>query len=263
MADDTTQHIAHKFFIEKLNTLEPFTKQDLMELTGWDKSSADAYWSKQYKNILEDIGGGTYRMRERFRVYQDWKKFKQLVTQVKAAPAKYERNTFETVVAYEFYMPLTHEAALKTILDSLFFKDILLPRLKLRIGIEKLKKHFEYALTDNEDAFLERVSEFIEKKFRGYSIYHVTGRFRFGDKVLTQDESFSLAKAGSKYLIDETTAVTRFVFPCTPAEVEKVQFLFEALFVDPLTEQISGEDEIWVVESGNRNRVHVWEPKDS
>ena len=46
MADDTTQRIAHKFFVEKLNTLEPFTKQDLMALTGWDKSSADAYWSK-------------------------------------------------------------------------------------------------------------------------------------------------------------------------------------------------------------------------
>ena len=59
MADDTTQRIAHKFFIEKLNTLESFTKQDLMTLTGWDKSSADAYWSKQYKNILENIGADT------------------------------------------------------------------------------------------------------------------------------------------------------------------------------------------------------------
>ena len=120
-------------------------------------------------------------------------------------------------------------------------------------------------LTDNDDEFLETVSRFIEKKFRGYSIYHVTGRFFvFGDMVLTAGfESYSLAKTGSKYLIDETTAVARFVFPCTPAEVEKVQYLFEALFVDPITEQISGEDEIWVVESGNRNRVHVWKPKDS
>ena len=139
MADDTTQLAAHKFFLEKLNSLEAFTKADVMGVTGWSEGSADAYWSKQFKNILEDIGGGNYRMRERFRVYQDWKKFKQLVTQVKAAPAKYTPTTFKEVVCYEFYMPLAHEGALKTILDSLFYKDILVARLKSRIGIEQLK----------------------------------------------------------------------------------------------------------------------------
>ncbi len=165
MADDRTNRIAHRFFIEKLNSLEPFTKDDLMALTGWDRSSADTYWSKRYKNILEDIGGNRYRVRERFRLFQDWKKFKQLVTQVKAAPAKYKPTTFDTVVVYEFYMPLTHEAALKAILDSLFFKDVVLPRLKHRIGVQKLKAHFDYSLTDTDDSFLERVSTFIDSKF--------------------------------------------------------------------------------------------------
>ncbi len=261
MADDRTNRIAHRFFIEKLNSLEPFTKDDLMALTGWDRSSADTYWSKRYKNILEDIGGNRYRVRERFRLFQDWKKFKQLVTQVKAAPAKYKPTTFDTVVVYEFYMPLTHEAALKAILDSLFFKDVVLPRLKHRIGVQKLKAHFDYSLTDTDDSFLERVSTFIDSKFGGYSIYHVVGRFRAG-KLLTQDEAAALTKTGTKYLFDETTAVTRFVFPCKPEEADKVRFLFEALFVDPITEQVSGEDEIWVVESGNRNRVHVWKPQN-
>ena len=51
-----------------------------MAVTAWSEGAADTYWSKQFKNILEDLGGGNYRMRERFRVYQDWKKFKQLVT---------------------------------------------------------------------------------------------------------------------------------------------------------------------------------------
>jgi hypothetical protein len=261
MADDSTNRIAHQFFLEKLNTLEPFGKEDLMAVTGWDKSSADTYWSKQYKNILEDIGGGKYRVRERFRNYQSWKKFKQLVTQVKAAPAKYKPTTFDTVVVYEFYMPLTHEAALKTILDSLFYKDIVLPRLKHRIGTEKLKKHFDYSLTDTDDSFLEKVCVFIDSKFGGYSIYHVDGRFRAG-KLVTQDESAQMGKAGTKYLLDETTAVTRFVFPCKTEEVEKVRFLFEELFVDPITEQVSGEDEIWVVESGNRNQVKAWKPQN-
>lgn len=65
---------------------------------------------------------------------------------------------------------------------------------------------------------------------------------------------------GRRYLVDETTAVTRFVFPCKPDEGEKVRFLFRELFITPITEQVSGEDEIWVVESGTRNKVHVWKP---
>jgi hypothetical protein len=261
MADDTTQLAAHKFFLEKLNSLEAFTKADVMAVTGWSEGSADAYWSKQFKNILEDIGGGNYRMRERFRVYQDWKKFKQLVTQVKAAPSKYTPTTFKEVVCYEFYMPLAHEGALKTILDSLFYKDILVARLKYRIGVEKLKPYFMYDLTDTDDTFLEKVVSFIEGKFGGYSIYHVVGRFRAG-KVLTQDEAGQKSKVGAKYLVDETTAVTRFVFPCNEKEADAVRFLFEELFINPITEQVSGEDEIWVVESGSRNQVKVWKPQN-
>lgn len=66
--------------------------------------------------------------------------------------------------------------------------------------------------------------------------------------------------AGRRYLVDETTAVTRFVFPCNQDEGDKVRFLFKELFINPITEQVSGEDEIWVVESGTRNKVHVWKP---
>lgn len=260
MADDTTQLAAHKFFLEKLNSLEPFTKADVMAVTGWSEGSADAYWSKQFKNIVEDIGGGKYRMRERFRAFQDWRRFKSLVTQVKVPPAKYKPTTYQEVVVYEFYMPLTHEAALRNALDSLFFKDILLPRLKHRIGIEKLKAHFDYSLTDTDDTFLERVSKLFESKFGGYSVYHVVGRFRAG-QLLTQAAAAEASQAGNKYLVDETTAVTRFVFPCSPGEADKVRFLFRELFINPITEQVSGEDEIWVVESGTQNQVHVWKPQ--
>src|SRR4051812_33270275 len=120
MADDTTQRAAHRFFIEHLNTLEPFTKADVMAATGWSEGSADAYWSKQFKTILEPIGGNQYRVRDRFRLYLDWKKFKNLVTQVKSSPPSYAPTVFEEVVVYEFYMPLAHESPLKITLDSLF-----------------------------------------------------------------------------------------------------------------------------------------------
>ena len=38
--------------------------------------------------------------------------------------------------------------------------------------------------------------------------------------------------------------------------------MFEELFMSTMTEQISGEDEVWVVETGIRNRVHKWKPGD-
>ena len=34
------------------------------------------------------------------------------------------------------------------------------------------------------------------------------------------------------------------------------------LFINAITEQVSGEDEIWVVESGKRNQINIWKPAD-
>ena len=62
-----------------------------------------------------------------------------------------------------------------------------------------------------------------------------------------------------RYLIDETTAVTRFIFPCeSPPEVNNVRWFFDRLFVRSIIEVVNGEDEIWMVESGLRNRLHIW-----
>lgn len=60
MADDTTQRAAHRFFIEHLQTLEPFTKEDVRAATSWSEASVDAYWSKQFKNILEQVDDTHY-----------------------------------------------------------------------------------------------------------------------------------------------------------------------------------------------------------
>ena len=75
MGDQSTQRKAHRFFSERMATLEAFTKQDLMDASGWSRSSVDTYWSKQFRGLIEDLGDGTYRFKERFRSYLDWKKF--------------------------------------------------------------------------------------------------------------------------------------------------------------------------------------------
>lgn len=70
----------------------------------------------------------------------------------------------------------------------------------------------------------------------------------------TQQQATDEQKKGQRYLIDETTAVVRFIFPCKENEAEVIQFMFEELFMSTMTEQISGEDEVWVVETGIRTR---------
>ena len=260
MADETTQRAAHKFFTERLTTLEPFTKADLRAVTGWSAKALETYWSKQFKGFIESVGVDRFRVRERFRLYLDWRKFRSLVTQVRTVPPAYAPTVYSEVVAYEFYMPLTHESALRITLDSLFYKDALLPRLK-RIGLPELRKYFTPLSNETDDALIERVCKFVEGKFGGYSIYHVDGRFRAG-KLSTQDEAAAIQKTG-RYLIDETTAVTRFIFPCKTDEADTVRFLFKELFMNSITDQVSGEDEIWVVESGIRNQVHIWKPRNA
>jgi len=163
----------------------------------------------------------------------------------------YAPTTYDHVVVLEFYLPLTQESALRRTLDSLFFEDALVPRLQ-QIGAGRLRQVFGAPDTD----LLDRVRRFIDQKFRGYSIYRVDGRFR-SMPLTTLKGAAEIARTGT-YLSDETTAVCRFVFPCTGDEPAKVRFLFDELFVAALTEKVKGEEEIWVVESGMRNQIRIW-----
>ena len=88
----------------------------------------------------------------------------------------------------------------------------------------------------------------------------VNGRFR-SDTLLTQVQASARQKRGERYLIDETTAVTRFVFPYQDeGELAKVKFLFQILFIRSIIQLVNGEEQIWMVESGSAgSRLHRWE----
>jgi hypothetical protein len=163
----------------------------------------------------------------------------------------YASTTYDHVVVLEFYLPLTQEGALRRTLDSLFYEDAIVPRLQ-RIGAERLRQVFG----DHDTDLLDGVRRFIDQKFRGYSMYRVDGRFR-SRPLTTLAGAAEIARTGT-YLSDETTAVCRFVFPCTGDEPAKVRFLFDELFVAAITEKVRGEEEIWVVESGMRNQIRIW-----
>jgi hypothetical protein len=92
---------------------------------------------------------------------------------------------------------------------------------------------------------------------------------------------------GGRYLIDETTAVVRFIIPsqtgmftlfdtlesvgdlrglfdapddeALETEVDLVRKLFFLLFVETVVRTVKGEDEIWLVESRVCHRLYRWE----
>lgn len=164
----------------------------------------------------------------------------------------YAPTTYDDVVVLEFYLPLTQETALRRTLDSLFYEDAVVPRLRA-IDPRGLNTLFGYG---DDDETLEAARQFIDDRFRGYSIYRVDGRFR-SMPLTTMQHATEIARAGT-YLSDQTTAVCRFVFPCQEGDAAKVRFLFDELFVAAITGQIESEEEIWVVESGMRNQVRIW-----
>jgi hypothetical protein len=257
MADDTTQRAAHHFILEHLQSQEPFTINEFRAATGWEKPGPlNTYLRKQYKGLFEKIGPDLYKVSEAFRKLTSWEKFKQHVTPVRRVVTTYEPSTSEVMI-YDFLMPLTNEAHLRTTLDALFFKDSLLARLKT-IGAVELKNRLSFP-DEPEEAYLKTILEFIEEHFVGYSVFHVDGRFRAG-RLRTQDEVATIQKGGDKYLIDETTAVARFIFPYKDSsELENIRYLFGILFVRSIIQLVNGEEQIWMLETGRQNKVHIWQ----
>jgi len=258
MPSDLPQRKARRFLNERLQSQETFTKQEFQHFTGWNNPGTfRTYWSKQIKPFVVKVQGGQFRVSESYRPYTTWKRFQRHVTQVRPVAADYQKTEYERVIVYEFFMPLTNEAALKSTLDALFFKDNVVPKLKA-IGLEQLATKIPRNDGEEDHAYLGRLCVWIAKHFGGYSIYHVDGRF-LGGAMLSREEAAAREQTGQRYLVDETTAVTRFIFPCeTDEEAELVRYFFNQLFVQTIIQLINAEDQIWMVESGMRNSVHIW-----
>ncbi len=258
MGSDIPQRKALKFLKEHLHSQEPFTKEELAQATGWHKSGTiNTYWSKQLKPFVVPVHGSRFRVSEGFRPFMTWKKFQRHVSQKRLVAADYTKCEFEHPVVFEFFMPLTNETALRTTLDALFYRENIEAKLRA-IGVGELAGHLEQLEDETDEAYLERAAAWVANHFGGYSIYHVNGRFRAW-KLATHDEAMERERQGYRYLVDETTAVTRFIFPCAERdEAELARYFFEALFARSIIQLINAEDEIWMLESGDQCRVHIW-----
>jgi len=265
MAKYDSQRAAHKFLVDHLLSGQPFALKEFLQVTGWTKPGTyRTYLQKQYGGLIENVDGGPLRMRpvqlcrvtEAFRKLIPWRKFRQQVTQVRRIATSYEPLKSEVLI-YDFLMPLANETHLRTTLDALFYKDTIIAKLRT-IDESKINDYFARAGGQVGEDYFEPIIDFIEDHFVGYSITHVDGRFRSVD-ILSHDEVGRLQQRGERYLIDETTAVTRFIFPYqSEDELSKIQFLFQELFVRSIIQLADNEEQIWMLENGPQRLVHIW-----
>jgi hypothetical protein len=251
-----------EFLREHFKSHEAFTKRELEQVTTWRGQSFNTYWSKQFSPFMVPARDGKFRVSEAFRPYATWEKFQQHVTQVRHVSSDYKRVAYDHLLTYEFYMPLTNEAHLRITLDALFYKDTILARLRTHSRAE-LESHVPKEPGESDNAYLERTCARMSEFFQGYSISHVSGRFRV-EKLATIDQAAKIQSDGGRYLIDETTAVVRFIFPCKDTdEAKMVEWFFQTLFIESIIQVVNGEDQIWMVESGMVTRLHIWKVENS
>lgn len=175
---------------------------------------------------------------------------------------EYRERPEVSCVMFDFFMPLAHEGELRTVLDDLFYKDRILERLE-EIELRELKEIF--GAKREFDELIGYVCDWIDQNFVGYSISHVAGRFRAHDlKEFRQAVLLDVENSG-RYLMDETTAVVRFIFPCAGTtkaakdHAKRVRFIFRKIFVTQMLKSVKEENQIWLLESGMQNRLYRWE----
>jgi hypothetical protein len=273
------QRAAFDFLRDKYNTQELFTRQDFQKASGFGDASFDTYMSKHFRDLLVKVKDDKLRVSLAFRQYATWPRFRDnVVTQNRILTWQYDRSSYENVVMFEFFMPLRNEASLHAALDGLFYKDSIKFRLKT-INAVDLKQQFPPNLIEDDEDYLERICAWIADRFVGYSINHVNGRFRVGVLQTRLEVLEREARTPDRYLVDETTASVRFIFPCKTQpqdvsselngykeavrqEASMIRWFFNELFVQSILEVVNGEDEIWLLESGMQNQLHIYRIED-
>lgn len=279
---DSKQKNAYLFLKKKFETQDSFTKKEFNDYVGWG-DNIGTYWSKKIKTLLiEDAG--KFRVSEVFRRVLTEENFERHISQSSHVSTDFKTFSYKNVIQFDFFLPLSNELYLRDSLDALFYKDSILRRLK-SVAIDKLSSRLNKMPNEDLDSYFDRICDWISKKFGGYSVSHVNGRFRADYLMSLKDVSEKLTSHGYKYLIDETTAIVRFIIPCGQPterlflsskdyydeilsedqdeseineEANKIRWFFYILFVQSIIEVINGEDEIWMLESGYKSRLHIW-----
>lgn len=265
---------AYAFLLERARDQRDFTESDLAKASGWTRTTPRTYLSKQLRSVIQRLGRGRFRVKRNF-IHLTRNDFIKRVSQKEVILPSYTRWAYAYVVNYEFLMPLTREALLRAALDSLFYKNTLEDKICL-VGLERFVDAIPKKTGETDQAYAARVARKVSDYFGGYSVTHVNGRFRAAD-LTTQQNAI-----GERYIIDETTAVVRFVVPLEEgktcqgesfrpmshqevdqsglsAEISLVRTLFFNIFAEVVVHSVQGEDQIWLLETfaGNQ-RLYQW-----
>ncbi|MBS1996634.1 MAG: hypothetical protein JSS86_10000 [Cyanobacteria bacterium SZAS LIN-2] len=277
---------AFLFIRERALTQIPFSSEELIAATGWARRTVATYISKQWIGYLKQIGRGPEKQyfvsRQFLRVTE--KEFLEVATQKRLVVPNYKRSKHEQFIQYEFLLPLSKEEQLRRALDDLFYANTLETLIR-EISLEKLSTLICRDKDTDDSCYIHKVRAVVGDYFGGYSISHVQGRFRAAELIDIVGAA-EATKENSRYLIDETTAVVRFIAPCYSAksdfdddfdaivvalkedsevnqlelekEISLIRCLFFFFFVEAVVRTVKGEDEIWLIETGPKRRLYRW-----
>jgi len=277
---------AYIFLKNHSRSPDAFSKDEFKEFINYpNPGNFDTYFSKKLKHFLEESPNesGMFLVSRIFKKYSKWEKFRAFYSQSTKVKVNYIEEYYRYIMIFEFFMPLTSETDLRSSLDELFYKDPVKLALT-KIPNNELNNAFTKEIDETEDQYIEKVCDWISERFGGYSIGTVRGRFKLDD-LKTFAEVALIRSRGLDYLIDETTAIVRFIFYAgspiinrdlfkieqfnenqeeleipvgVQQEANQIRYIFKNLFVKSILELVDGEDEIWMLESGIRNRLYIW-----
>ena len=273
------QRAAYRFLLKRAEDEVAFTAADLESVAGWKSGSFSTYKTKHLRGYIDRDGRNRFKVRPRFlRVTEA--EFAETVGQSRKPVARFSRAIFHAIVRYEFLLPLTNERRLRAALDELFYREPLELRAR-ELGRATLARIIPPHDREPDQAYYSRVVDRVGSLLGGYSIGQVDGRFR-ASPLLTYTEAAHVLAQRGRYLVDETTAVVRFILPIPESRVglgstfaapsalppveqftayiDTARDLFIAFFVENVILNIHGEDEIWFLEAGpTGERLYVLE----
>jgi hypothetical protein len=275
MKRDEGANRAFQFLLDHAKSGKSFTLSELIEASGWTPGNTKTNLTKRLKDLVSHKGSVYYVNPEIFRVRLE--DFKDLFRQKHRLFTDYLLKISQNVLVYEFFMPLAREDRLREALDNLFFEDIVEQRIS-EIGVEKIRKALKLPKSSTNDDVRQFVLQFMDNTIGGYSLLLVNGRFRAGS-LATRTDIVSRPFFQGPYIVDETTAIVRFILPVStdqdsqaqlnllePAKntvnaderAEQMRWLFLNFFAEAITRVVRKEDEIWLLESGVKSALYRW-----
>ncbi len=273
-AQDRRIAASFQFLRDAAETGREFSVAELASAAGWTEGNTRTNLSKRLRDFVRRVGRGAYRC-DPVILRVTLEEYGSLFRQSNRLFADYAPSLYSDVIVYEFFLPLTHEQRLRDALDDLFYRDRLRRTLR-EIGMGKIEEAFPREEGETDDELVERVVDRAEQVFGGYSVSHVQGRFRMAE-LMTIAEAAQYETAGNRYLVDETTAVVRFIAPCPssqylpPAQLpltdpvgavrsesNEIRWLFLQVFAKALLRVVRQEDEVWLLESGAESGLYIW-----